>query len=92
MAELPRVDFARLAPGRVCGIDPSADVIAAARRDHPGVEFATGDVYDMAIDGASWDVVHAHQLLQHVPDPVTALGWPHAEPASRGSVPAACTT
>ena len=72
-------DFAtRLAPGRVCGIDLSADVVAAATRDHPGVEFATGDVYSMAFeDGgrarAPWDIVHAHQVLQHVADPVTAL-------------------
>jgi len=64
---------ARLAPGRVCGIDPSAEVVAAARRDHPGVEFALGDVYTMAFDDASWDIVHAHQVLQHLPDPVTAL-------------------
>ena len=34
-------DFAkRLRPGRVLGIDPSADAINAARRDHPGVDFA----------------------------------------------------
>ena len=63
----------RLAPGRVCGIDPSADVVAAAEREHAGIEFATGDVYTMAFDDASWDIVHAHQVLQHLPDPVTAL-------------------
>jgi ubiquinone/menaquinone biosynthesis C-methylase UbiE len=63
----------RLTPGRVCGIDPSADVVAAARRDHPGVEFVTGDVYSMAFDDGAWDIVHAHQVLQHLPDPVTAL-------------------
>ena len=67
-------DFAaRLAPGRVCGIDASADVVAAAQRDHRGIEFATGDVYALAFDDASWDIVHAHQVLQHLPDPVTAL-------------------
>lgn len=63
----------RLAPGRVCGIDPSAEVVAAAEREHAGIEFATGDVYTMAFDDASWDIVHAHQVLQHLPDPVTAL-------------------
>jgi SAM-dependent methyltransferase len=67
-------DFAaRLAPGNVCGIDPSSDVIAAAQRDHPGVAFSVGDVYHLALDEASWDVVHAHQVLQHLTDPVAAL-------------------
>jgi len=67
-------DFAaRLAPGRVCGIDASTDVVSAALGDHPGVEFIAGDVYTMVFDDASWDIVHAHQVLQHVPDPVTAL-------------------
>lgn len=67
-------DFAgRLKPGRVCGIDASSDIIETARRDHPGVEFGVGDVYHLAFDDASWDIVHAHQLLQHVSDPVAAL-------------------
>jgi len=67
-------DFAqRLTPSRVCGLDSSSDIIDAARRDHPGVEFAVGDVSQLAFDDASWDIVHAHQLLQHVSDPVAAL-------------------
>jgi SAM-dependent methyltransferase len=67
-------DFAaRVAPGRVCGIDASAEVIASARRNHPGVEFATGDVYRLQFADASWDVVHAHQVLQHLSDPAAAL-------------------
>ena len=67
-------DFAkRLSPGRVRGIDLSADAINTARRDHPGVDFATGDVYTLEFEDASWDIVHAHQLLQHLSDPVAAL-------------------
>ena len=67
-------DFgARLAPGRVLGIDAAPDVIVAARRDHPSIEFATGDVYHLDVADASWDVVHAHQVLQHLADPVAAL-------------------
>jgi SAM-dependent methyltransferase len=67
-------DFAqRLGPGRVCGVDTSVDIIDAARREHPGVEFAVGDVNHLAFDEASWDIVHAHQLLQHLADPVAAL-------------------
>src|SRR5664279_6105553 len=57
------VDIAgRVAPGRVLGIDPSADVIAAARESASGVEnlgFATGDVYALDHADASFDVVHA---------------------------------
>jgi SAM-dependent methyltransferase len=57
----------------VVGIDASAEVIAEARRDHPGVSFTIGDVYQMDFPDASFDIVHAHQLLQHVADPVAAL-------------------
>jgi len=63
----------RLAPGAVLGIDSSADVIAEAQRDHPGVSFATGDVYHLDLPEASFDIVHAHQVLQHLADPVAAL-------------------
>jgi len=55
------------------GVDPSADVITAARRDLPGVNFATGDVYTLEFEDASWDIVHAHQVLQHLSNPVAAL-------------------
>ncbi len=39
----------------------------------PNLTFVTGDVY--AIDAAddTFDVVHAHQVLQHLADPVAAL-------------------
>jgi SAM-dependent methyltransferase len=67
-------DFAqRLGANAVLGIDASADIVDAAQREHHGVEFGVGDVYHLAFDDASWDVVHAHQLLQHVSDPVAAL-------------------
>ncbi len=32
-----------------------------------------GDVYALPLDDASFDVVHAHQVLQHLSDPVAAL-------------------
>jgi SAM-dependent methyltransferase len=67
-------DFAkRLGSGHVRGIDISADGIDAARRDHPGVDFATGDLYTMEFEDSSWDIVHAHRVLQHLSDPVAAL-------------------
>jgi ubiquinone/menaquinone biosynthesis C-methylase UbiE len=71
-------DLAMLvAPGRVRGVDASADVIEAARRTaaERGVEidFAVGDAYALELEDASVDVVHAHQVLQHLADPVAAL-------------------
>ncbi len=35
--------------------------------------FAVGDVYSLDHDDASFDVVYAHQVLQHLSEPVTAL-------------------
>ena len=68
---------ARVAPGRVVGIDVSADPLAEARAAAaaPGwtSTFAVGDVYALAADDDSFDVVHAHQVLQHLTDPVAAL-------------------
>lgn len=69
---------ARVAPGRVLGLDAAADVIAAARADavdsgDDRVTFAVGDVYALDLPDASFDVVHAHQVLQHLSDPVGAL-------------------
>jgi SAM-dependent methyltransferase len=67
----------RVAPGAVLGIDTSADVVDGARRLAAGTEldlrFQVADVYRLGISGGSFDVVHAHQVLQHVPDPVAAL-------------------
>ena len=68
---------ARVAPGRVLGLDAAADAIEAARADAPDegpeVAFAVGDVYALDLDDDSFDVVHAHQVLQHLSDPVGAL-------------------
>src|SRR6476620_1063747 len=67
---------ARVAPGRVLGIDASADVVADAQRGAgagANVEFAVSDIYALDIANETFDVVHAHQVLQHLPDPVSAL-------------------
>ena len=45
----------------------------AQRRDARTVDFAVGDVQALDLPDASYDVVHAHQVLQHVDDPVQAL-------------------
>src|SRR5687768_7501187 len=68
---------ARVAPGRVLGIDVSQDPLsearAAAERAGVAVTFEVGDVYALAEADDSFDVVHAHQVLQHLTDPVAAL-------------------
>lgn len=68
----------RIAPGRAVGIDLSPDVIAAARqnqelRGEAIVVFDVGSTYDLKFADSSFDVVYAHQVLQHLHDPVAAL-------------------
>ena len=69
---------ARVAPGRVRGVDASADVVAQADADRvasgaDNVEFAVDDAYSLSSPDDAWDVVHAHQVLQHLERPVDAL-------------------
>jgi SAM-dependent methyltransferase len=60
-----------VAPGEVLGIDPSADVIVqASETATANVRFEVGDLFEQ--DGR-YDVVHAHQVLQHLSAPIGAL-------------------
>jgi SAM-dependent methyltransferase len=43
------------------------------RRGAGNVDFAVGDVHALDFGEGSYDVVHAHQVLQHIGDPVGAL-------------------
>lgn len=45
----------------------------AADRGVANIEFNVQDIHAMTFADASFDVVHAHQVLQHVADPVVAL-------------------
>ncbi|MDM7832438.1 methyltransferase domain-containing protein [Cellulomonas edaphi] len=72
------IDLAqRLAPGEVVGVDTSAAVIeiarAAAKDADANVTFDVADAYQLPFASDSFDVVHAHQVLQHLTDPVAAL-------------------
>ncbi|MGH8885441.1 MAG: class I SAM-dependent methyltransferase, partial [Egibacteraceae bacterium] len=69
---------ARVAPGRAVGIDLSSDVVEQARvraraRGVDNMSFFVGDFRTADFAAASFDVVHAHQVLQHLADPVSAL-------------------
>ena len=58
----------------VVGIDRSEAVLAEAGETAPdNVTYAVGDAYAIDAPTASFDVVHAHQVLQHLTDPVAAL-------------------
>jgi SAM-dependent methyltransferase len=66
----------RVPRGHVTGIDAAQAVIEQARElaeDRTNVDFATGDVYALDYPDGAFDVVHAHQVLQHLGDPVRAL-------------------
>jgi SAM-dependent methyltransferase len=67
-----------VAPGRVEGVDASADVVAkaaalAAERAATNVTFRTGDAYALDAADGEFDVVHTHQVLHHLARPVDAL-------------------
>ena len=69
---------ARVAPGRVRGprrLGRPARRGAGRGRARPAstVTFEVGDVYALEAADDSFDVVHAHQVLQHLTDPVAAL-------------------
>ena len=66
----------RVPEGHVTGIDSAQGIIDQARETIGGrtnLDYATGDVYALDYPDGSFDVVHAHQVLQHLGDPVRAL-------------------
>ena len=73
-----------VAPGHVVAVDGApaaieaamANIAAAERAGELGVgqvEAQVADAYALPFDDASFDVVHAHQVLQHLARPVEAL-------------------
>ena len=64
--------------GSVVGIDAASSVIEhararSARNNVVNIAFEQGDVYELRYPAESFDVVYAHQLLQHLRSPVGAL-------------------
>jgi ubiquinone/menaquinone biosynthesis C-methylase UbiE len=68
----------RVAPGEVLGVDVSPEVVAEAEAHArgagvPNLSFRVGDFRSVGLAAGSFDAVHAHQVLQHLRDPVGAL-------------------
>jgi len=64
--------------GHVVGLDAEPEVLEEARAlpeasERKNLRFEVGDVYALGFDDESFDVIHAHQVLQHLADPVGAL-------------------
>jgi ubiquinone/menaquinone biosynthesis C-methylase UbiE len=71
-------DLARLvAPGPTTAIEATDEALDITRATFAKldleVEFVVGDVHALDLPDDTYDVVHAHQVLQHVADPVQAL-------------------
>jgi SAM-dependent methyltransferase len=72
-------DLAELvAPSQVIGLDAADDVIAqatayAAERGVAHLRFEVGDLFHLPYPDGAFDVIHLHQVLQHLADPVAGL-------------------
>ncbi|CAM3387357.1 class I SAM-dependent methyltransferase [Stackebrandtia soli] len=69
---------AAVAPGVVTAVDTAEAAVAETRAAAESAAVTNlvvevADLYDLPYSAGSFDVVHAHQVLQHVPDPVAAL-------------------
>ena len=76
----------RAAPAIVVGIDFGQSQIdcaiaAASKQNVSNISFRTADVYALPFDDCSFDRIFSHALMEHLADPVRALGemWPGAE-------------
>ncbi|GIF62351.1 hypothetical protein Ais01nite_03860 [Asanoa ishikariensis] len=63
--------------GSVTAVETAPAALDAARAVAAerglAIDFAVEDVHALSFEDDTFDVVHAHQVLQHVADPVTAL-------------------
>jgi SAM-dependent methyltransferase len=72
-------DLAELvAPGTVTAVEVDADALALAlaearTRGQANITFRVADAQALDLPDGTFDVVHAHQVLQHLADPVGAL-------------------
>lgn len=73
------VDLARHVPqGHVTGIEYISEPLEqarqlAAKEGVTNIDFRVGDIHSLEFPDNSFDIVHVHQVLQHIADPVLAL-------------------
>lgn len=73
------VDLAKRVPqGHVTGIEYMPEPLEVARslaasQGVQNVDFQVGDIHELPFEDGSFDIVHVHQVLQHVRDPVKGL-------------------
>ncbi|KAJ5240976.1 methyltransferase-UbiE family protein [Penicillium citrinum] len=73
------IDLAKHAPqGHVIGIEYVPDPLDGARKlaaseSVSNVTFQVGDIHNIPFPDDTFDLVHAHQVLQHIADPVRAF-------------------
>lgn len=73
------IDLAKKVPtGHVVGMEYVSDTLEGAQslatsEGVSNVRFQIGDIHDLPFPENTFDIVHAHQVLQHITDPVQAL-------------------
>ncbi|KAH3675494.1 hypothetical protein WICMUC_002685 [Wickerhamomyces mucosus] len=69
--------FAKYIPdGYIIGIEPTAELIEEASKDPNlpyNVRFEKASVFNLPYSDNSFDIVHAHQVIVHLSDPLKAL-------------------
>src|SRR5699024_9849789 len=68
----------RVSPGQITALELTPESLELTREEIKAqaldnVNFVLGDVHTLEFADNSFDIVHAHQVLQHVKDPVQAL-------------------
>jgi len=73
------IDLAKHVPqGQVTGVDYVSDPLPSARnlaseQNITNITFQQADIHALPFEDDSFDIVHVHQVLQHIADPVHAL-------------------
>ncbi|KUJ06554.1 ubiE/COQ5 methyltransferase [Mollisia scopiformis] len=72
-------DLAKLVPeGHVTGVEYKPEPLEnaralAAEQGVTNIDFQVADIHNLPFENGSFDVVHVHQVLQHIRDPVEGL-------------------